>query len=122
MQRSWLIIEKDFDKAGVSQESGQGFIFKLFNIFKDLDIHIIFNIPIGLYNLSPGINLTFGHNLLNFPILRFFAKNNHTPEPKGREAVRKVLEARVKSNLFEDGQIKRVIVASGGNIRRFHFI
>ncbi len=55
MQRSWLIIGEDFDKAGVSQEAVRDLFLNYSNIFKDLDIHIIFNIPIGLYNSSPGL-------------------------------------------------------------------
>ena len=121
MQRSWLIIGEDFDKAGVSQEAVRDLFLNYSNIFKDLDIHIIFNIPIGLYNSSPGINLTFDHNLL-IPDTAVFCQKDHTPNQKGREAVRKVLEARVKSNLFEDGQIERVIIASGGNIRDLFYL
>jgi hypothetical protein len=121
MQRSWLIIGEDFDKAGVSQEAVRDLFLNYSNIFKDLDIHIIFNIPIGLYNSSPGINLTFDHNLL-IPDTPVFCQKDHTPNQKGREAVRKVLEARVKSNLFEDGQIERVIIASGGNIRDLFYL
>ncbi|NCR13134.1 MAG: hypothetical protein GPJ24_09720 [Microcystis aeruginosa SX13-11] len=121
MQRSWLIIGEDFDKAGVSQEAVRDLFLNYSNIFKDLDIHIIFNIPIGLYNSSPGINLTFDHNLL-IPDTAVFGQKDHTPNQKGREAVRKVLEARVKSNLFEDGQIERVIIASGGNIRDLFYL
>ncbi len=116
MQRSWLIIGEDFDKISVSREAVRDLFLNYSNIFKDLDIHIIFNVPIALYNSSPGINLTFDHNLL-IPDTAVFGQKDHTPNQKGREAVRKVLEARVKSNLFEDGQIERVIIASGGNIR-----
>jgi hypothetical protein len=115
-QRSWLIIGEDFDKAGVSAEAVKELFLNYSNIFKDLDIHLIFNIPIGLYNSSPGINLAFDNNLL-IPDTPVFHQTNHAPNQKGREAVRKVLEARVKPDLFESGQIKRVIIASGGNIR-----
>ncbi|NCS36436.1 MAG: hypothetical protein GPJ14_20320 [Microcystis aeruginosa G11-01] len=121
MQRSWLIIGEDFDKISVSREAVRDLFLNYSNIFKDLDIHIIFNVPIALYNSSPGINLTFDHNLL-IPDTAVFGQKDHTPNQKGREAVRKVLEARVKSNLFEDGQIERVIIASGGNIRDLFYL
>ena len=44
MQKSWLIIGEDFDKAGVSQEAVRDLFLNYSNIFKDLDIHIIFGV------------------------------------------------------------------------------
>lgn len=42
---------------------------------------------------------------------------DHNSNAAGREAVRKVLEARMDLDLFEPGQMMRLIVASGGNLR-----
>jgi hypothetical protein len=41
----------------------------------------------------------------------------HAPHEKGRAAVQAVLEARVSPSLFAEGQMTRLIVASGGNLR-----
>src|SRR5207248_2071669 len=42
---------------------------------------------------------------------------DHSPHDEGRAALRAVLEARIASELFEEGQMMRLIVASGGNLR-----
>jgi hypothetical protein len=42
---------------------------------------------------------------------------NHGIHEKGRAAVQSVLEARVSPSLFAEGQMTRLIVASGGNLR-----
>jgi len=42
---------------------------------------------------------------------------DHTPNPKGRDALQKVLAARMSLSLFEPDQMMRLIVASGGNLR-----
>jgi hypothetical protein len=43
--------------------------------------------------------------------------SNHDPHDAGRAAVQSVLEARVSPSIFADGQMTRLIVASGGNLR-----
>jgi hypothetical protein len=41
----------------------------------------------------------------------------HLPHEKGRSAIQTVLEARVRPSLFAEGQMTRLIEASGGNLR-----
>ncbi len=42
---------------------------------------------------------------------------DHTPHEQGRAAIQAVLEARVNPALFASGEMERLIVASGGNLR-----
>jgi hypothetical protein len=113
----WLMLGEDFDKAGISTAAIEDLFVTYANIFKDLKLHLIFNVPIALYNSCAGILLTFPfERSLIIPDTTVFYQN-HSPNVAGRNALRKVLEARVNSNLFEQGQIERLIVASGGNIR-----
>ena len=123
-KRQWLIIGEDFDKAGIPTERITDLFIKYSNIFKDLNIHLIFNLPIALYNSSPAIRLAFlPENSLIIPDTAVFhQQQNHSPNQQGRSAVRKVLEVRVNSDLFEQGQIERIIVASGGNIRDIFYL
>jgi hypothetical protein len=111
------MIGEDFDKSGISKAAIEELFITYANIFKDLNLHLIFNVPIGLYSSSLGIRLSFPfESSLIIPDTTVF-KQDHSPNELGRNAVRKVLEARVNPQLFEAGQIERLIVAFGGNIR-----
>ncbi len=115
--RQWLLIGEDFDKAGVSTDAIKALFINYGNIFKDLNVHLIFNIPMGLYNSSEGIKLIFPFETCHLiPDTTVFCQD-HSPNDKGRNALEKVLEARINLDLFEAGQITRLIIASGGNIR-----
>lgn len=116
-QRQWLLVGEDFDKAGVSTAAIEALFINYGNIFKDLSVHLIFNIPISLYNSAAGIQLIFPFaNCHLIPDTTVFYQD-HSPNVEGQNALQKVLEARINLNLFETGQVKRLIIASGGNIR-----
>jgi hypothetical protein len=113
----WLFIGEDFDKAGIPSKSIEDLFITYANIFSELDTHLIFNLPIGLYNSSPGIRLAFPpERSLIIPDTPVFHQN-HEPNEQGRNAIRSVLEARMSTDLFEPEQLERLIVASGGNLR-----
>ena len=115
--RQWLIIGENFDKNGVSPEAVQKLFIDYNNIIHDLDIHLIFTIPIGLYNSSNSIRLAFPNDkCLTIPDTAVFNPDN-SANNLGRNAIRQVLESRVNLSLFAEGQLERIIIASGGNIR-----
>jgi len=116
-QHYWLIIGEDFDKNGVSPDA----IHKLFidygHIIHDLNLNLIFTIPIGLYNSSNAVKLAFPNDkCLTIPDTAVF-NPDHSANETGRKAITKVLETRVNLDLFAEGQLERIIIASGGNIR-----
>ncbi len=84
------------------------------NIFKELRTHLIFTIPIALGYSQQAAQLPFSSDRLvslpDTPVCR----SDHTEHTEGREAIRSVLEARIVPGLFEEGQMMRLIVASGG--------
>ena len=83
----------------------------------DLNINLIFTIPIGLYNSSNAIQLAFSHDkCLRIPDTAVFNLDHYANEI-GRKAITKVLETRVNLDLFAKGQLERIMIASGGNIR-----
>jgi hypothetical protein len=120
----WLIIGENFDKAGVSTEAIRDLFINYSNLLKDLQIHQIFTLPIGLYNSAQAIRLCFTpENSLIVPDTAIFKKNtNFSPHREGRNAIEQVLRVRVNFNLFESEQIPRIITASGGNIRDLFYI
>jgi hypothetical protein len=115
--RRWLFIGEDFDKAGISPDAIEKLFISYSNLFSELNTDLIFNLPIGLYNSSSGVRLAFPHDRsLVLPDTPVFDPQ-HQPNREGRQAVQAVLGARVNPDLFEAGQMERLIVASGGNLR-----
>ncbi|MEB3311146.1 MAG: hypothetical protein VKJ02_13020 [Snowella sp.] len=115
--RQWLIIGENFDKNGVSPEAVQKLFIDYNNIIHDLNIHLIFTIPIGLYNSSNAIKLAFSNDkCLTIPDTAVFNPDNSANDLE-RRAIHQVLENRVNLSLFAQGQLDRIIIASGGNIR-----
>ncbi len=113
----WLFVGEDFDKPGIPFEQTESLFLNYANIFKDLHTHLIFNIPISLVYSERAAQLPFsGERIHCIPDTPVFHPD-HTPHQAGRDALRAVLEARVVPKLFAEGQMTKLIVASGGNLR-----
>ncbi len=116
-QQEWLFIGEDFDKAGIPTAQTETLFLRFGNIFHDLETHLIFTIPINLVYSDRASQLAFAgdriHSIVDTPVF----EKDHTPNHAGRQAVEAVLEKRMASDLFGDGQKTRLIVASGGNLR-----
>ncbi len=112
----WLFIGEDFDK-GVPIPRVEDFFLSYGNIFKEIQAHAIFTVPIGLVYSEKGKNLPCGldqiHVVPDTPVF----DREHKECKGGRVALRQILEARVSPKLFGQGQMKRLSVASGGNLR-----
>jgi hypothetical protein len=113
----WLFVGEDFDRAGIPIPQIEDLFITYANIFRDLRIHLIFNIPFSLFYSSKAPQLPFANEcsfvLPDTPVFQ----PDHTPNAKGRAALQTVLEARMATTLFEPDQMMRLIVASGGNLR-----
>ena len=115
--KEWLIIGEDFDKPGIPNKRIEELFLTYANVFKDLRTHLIFTIPIGLGYSHHSVFLPFpSDRVFSIPDTPVFDEN-HEPHEQGRNALRAVLKARVSPELFDDGAMERLIVASGGNLR-----
>ncbi|MBM4044832.1 MAG: hypothetical protein FJ279_06950 [Planctomycetes bacterium] len=113
----WLFVGEDFDKAGVSPKQVEEFFLSYSNALQELDAHLVFNIPVALGYSERAAQLPVAPNLIiTIPDTMVF-RPDHSPSPEGRTAIQAVLEARVNPARFAPGQMERLIVASGGNLR-----
>jgi hypothetical protein len=114
IKKEWLIIGEDFDKPGIPIAQIEGFFITYSNILKNLSAHIIATIPITLaYSDKAALLPVIPFCIPDIPVF----DKEHEIHKAGRKAVKTVLEARMDATLFDDGQIARLITASGGNLR-----
>lgn len=115
--QEWLFVGEDFDKAGIAPDRVKDLFINYGNLFQALRTHLIFSVPIALYYSADAPRLPFGDDcsflIPDTPVYHQDHQNNNG----GRAAVQAVLEARMDAALFESGQMMRLIVASGGNLR-----
>jgi hypothetical protein len=116
-KQEWLFIGEDFDRSGIPNDRIEELFINQASIFRDLRTHLIFSLPISLYYSSKAPQLPFADDqsivLPDTPVFH----QDHRPNIEGRAALLAVLTSRIKPELFEDRQIDRLIVASGGNLR-----
>jgi hypothetical protein len=113
-KREWLVLGEDFDKPGIPSQQLEALFITYKHIFTDLNVHLIFNIPIALAYSDKARQLPQIERFCIYDTPVYTRK--HTPDEQGRAALRKVLKARLLPELFEEGQQERLIVASGGNL------
>jgi hypothetical protein len=115
-QREWVLVVEDLDKSVISPQQLRELFVQYGGIFQNLRINLIFTIPVWLA-YSPDANqlpLEFERYMIHdTPVY----DRAHAAHEGGRAAVQTVLEARVSPALFADGEMTRLIVASGGNLR-----
>ena len=115
--REWMFIGEDFDKPGTPIHLVEDFFLNYANIFKGLQAHAIFTIPIGLVYSERATQLPCSPGGIHIvPDTPVFARD-HQVCKVGRAALQEILVARVSPKLFGPYQMKRLIVASGGNLR-----
>jgi hypothetical protein len=112
--REWLLIVEDLDKTGISPQQLQELFIQYGTVFQNLRVSMIFTIPVWLAYSPEANRLPFERHMIHdTPVY----DGKHEPHANGRAAIREVLEARVSPALFDEGQMTRLIVASGGNLR-----
>jgi hypothetical protein len=113
----WLFIGEDFDKPGIPRHLIEDLFINYANIFRDLRSHVIFTLPLNLFYSSKATALPFTTDrsfvLPDTPVFN----QDHSINPTGRAALEDVLKARMSLDLFDQDQMKRLIIASGGNLR-----
>jgi hypothetical protein len=115
--REWMFLGEEFDKPGIPINLIEDFFLNYANIFKELKAHAIFTIPIGLVYSERATQLPCSperiHVVPDTPVF----DRDHKDCKDGRAALQEILVARVSPKLFGPNQMKRLIVASGGNLR-----
>ena len=115
--KEWLIIGEEFDKQGIAPRLIEDLFVTYANVFKELHTHLICTIPAWLVNSDKAVQLPFPANrIFTIPDTPVYDRK-FKPFKDGRDAIRAVLEVRVDPLLFDKGQMSRLIVASGGNLR-----
>ena len=113
----WLVIGDDFDKPGIPPDRINDLFIIYGNLLSELRCNLILDLPILLghssrSNLLPPIF----EGPYNFPDTPVYTAD-HQPHSEGRAALLSIIERRMDIALAEPGQIERLIVASGGNLR-----
>jgi hypothetical protein len=112
--KKWLMIIEDLDKASISPEQLQDLFIQYGRVFHDLNVSLIFTIPVWLAYSPDSERLLFKPQMIHdTPVF----DKDHKPHVEGRDALRDVLEARMSSSLCSEDQMTKLLVASGGNIR-----
>ncbi len=116
-EREWLFIGEDFDKSGIPPDRTDALFINYANIFEDLNTHLIFTVPVGMVYSEKNTGLpSLCGGLICLPDTPVFHRD-HSTHSEGRSALRVVLEGRAAPSLFDEGEMERLIVASGGNLR-----
>jgi hypothetical protein len=115
--REWLFVVEDFDKAGVRPEAAKDLFVTYRNVILGLQCHMVFTLPIALGYSSKAGDLPVSQQQIFCIQDTMVFDRVHKPHDGARQAIRAVLEARVDAKVFADGQIERLIIASGGNLR-----
>lgn len=112
--KEWLFVWEGFDRIGIiPPEKIENLFLTYSNVLRELNAHCIFTIPIDFGYAKTG---QFSFPCLLVPDTPVFHKN-HAPNVAGRKSLQTILEARLVADLFEPGQMMRLITASGGNLR-----
>lgn len=117
VHREWLFVGEDFEKPGIPVAQTENLFLEYSNIFNELRTHLIFTLPITLGYGDRAALLPFARDrVFSIPDTPVF-NPDHTSHDDGRSALEAVLDARMSKELFENDQMIRLIVASGGNLR-----
>lgn len=112
--KSWLVVGEDFDKQLIAPPLIEKTFLTYGQLFDELKVSYIFNIPIDLAYSERGAQLkadTF--TIPDTPVYdQAHQRNEH-----GIEAIKDVLRARVDQELFSQEAMESLIIASGGNLR-----
>jgi hypothetical protein len=113
----FFFIIDNFEKPDFDSGSIRKLFVQNSPLLADLQIHYVFTMPIERANTEDIHRLQLYDNHIKIiPDAPLFERD-YRPHLAGRKALEAVLTSRVAPELFADGQIERLIVASGGNLR-----
>jgi hypothetical protein len=113
----WLFSGEEFDRPAIRPGLVEDLFLNHSNIITEIRTHAIFTIPTALVYSEKATQLPCQRDRIHIvPDTQVFDRE-HKEFRAGRAALQEILEARVSPKLFGQGQMKRLIVASGGNLR-----
>jgi hypothetical protein len=115
--REWLLIGEDFDRPEIPTSLVEDFFLNHAHVLKEIQAHTIFSIPIGLVYSERATRLPCPSDRIHIVPDTPVFNRLHQASREGRAALQEILVARVSPRLFDRNQMKRVIVASGANLR-----
>ncbi len=116
-RKEWLIVWEDFDKPGFAKDKVEELFLTYANLWRELRCHLIITLPITLgwsaaaRRLSLPDQQTF--SILDIPVYQ----RDRRDHEQGQKALQQLLEARIAPELFAQGEMRRVMIAAGGNVR-----
>lgn len=116
-RQEWLVVFEDFDKEFIPSDKLREVFIHYGGIIPQLRLNMLFTIPAWLTYSDEANRLPFG------PESRFMIHDipvydpKHQPHAKGLESLETILLRRVTAALFAEGQMNRLMVASGGILR-----
>jgi hypothetical protein len=114
--KEWLLLGEDADKPGMDLDRVKElFLVHGSSIFGGLHMNLVFNLPIGLTYGSAA------QKVPDLPKCTLYDVPVYGPNKAANEHaiahVQEILDARLSPELFEEGQARRLIIASGANLR-----
>lgn len=113
-KKGLLLIVEDTDKLLLDRS--EDLFFKYSPVFASLNTHTVFTFPIAL-QCNPRATLATAHFDDCFELPMVMIKNRQGFETDGTVALKKVIEKRIGSSLFEEKVLEKAIAMSGGCLR-----
>jgi hypothetical protein len=115
--QEWILAVEDFEKLGVDPEQLRQLFIDNALLFEQLQVHLLFVIPVGLTYTEEAERMPFGRDSqFIVPDIAVFTRS-HEVDEKGVDALLEVIYRRVSKELLEKDLARQLALASGGNIR-----
>jgi hypothetical protein len=112
----WLFIGDDFDSSRIPTACNEKLFFNYSHMLNHVECHLVFTLPLDLVYSPRADQLPCPRGRIHIlPDTPVFGPE-HQDFRKGRAVLKETLAARVSPMLFVPSQMKRFIVASGGNL------
>jgi hypothetical protein len=115
--QEWILVIEDFEKFGVDPELLRQLFIDNALLFGQLQVHLLFVIPVGLAYTEEAEKMPFGRDSqFIVPDIAVFDRD-HQVDENGVDALLEVIYRRIDKQLLNEDLARQVVLASGGNIR-----
>lgn len=113
--KEWLLIGEEFDKDYIPQDLTRDLFVTYGSALVQLNINLIFNLPLTLLYSSHGSGLPKFTRVMVYDTPLYTRQHQFNDDAVSN--LQEILEKRMESDLFAAGQERRLILASGGQLR-----